>query len=127
MNYHGLLWIDVRGLHEISWQIRPDGENRKVERSEFLANLLEYFTIGGVSRVKYFMAFGCFDDKPSPKSGVPFVKFSFGPVANRNKGDFKFVSIDINFFGLCPIQLSQPTALREGIFRVETCYEVRFV
>ena len=113
VNQHCLLWVHVWGLHYVTRKISTNGQNRKVERTKCSPYLLENLAIGSVSRVEYFLAFWCLDDKTSPKPWIFFIDFSFGPMANRDKSYLECMTVDLKFLSLGPVHFYHSTAFRK--------------
>ena len=123
MHLHRLLWVVVRGLHDLLGLVGSDGQNGQVEGTEQISHLLEDFAVGRVPRVENLLSLGSLDHEAAPQPGVLLPELPLGPVADGHEGDLECLSIDDHLLGKSPVQFHQPTPLRKLIFRVQSCYE----
>lgn len=70
MNLGCFFGVDVLGRQQMPRKVGSDRQNGQVERPVLISDFLEDFRVSCVSRVKYFLLVGCFDDESSPKPSV---------------------------------------------------------
>lgn len=120
MNSHCLLGINVLAFQILSRQICANWKYTQVKSFKNITKFFENCTVASITRIKYFLACGRLNYKPSPKAIILIKHPSSRPVADWYKSDLKFFVIDRNLFFMSPIQLIHSAILRKHILGVQT-------